>query len=127
MTTSASLPLSFFYGIIVSIGGWWGHNDQWGLRVLTHVKAGRLRLLTNPCPHQPLIFINNFNKMNTPKIWAYSLAGLVAILNLLQATVGFIPQPWSGLVLAILSVATFYKIIQSHTPTILAGAGYVKR
>jgi len=65
--------------------------------------------------------------MNTPKVWGYTLSVVVIVLNILQASVSFIPQPWAAVVSALLGVAAFYKIIQSHTPTSLASAGYIKR
>lgn len=64
--------------------------------------------------------------MNTSKVWAYVLTAVVGVLNILQTMVPFIPSPWSQLVSAVLAVAIFYHVIQSHTQAALAASGYQK-
>jgi len=64
--------------------------------------------------------------MNTSKVWAYVLAGVGIVLNVLQMIVPILPPQWASVVTALIGLATFYHIMQSHTPAMLAASGYGK-
>lgn len=66
------------------------------------------------------------NSMNQSKVYAYMLATLTIIFNILDAIHTMVPAPWSAVITAVLSVATFYHIYQSHTDAALGAAGYYK-
>lgn len=64
--------------------------------------------------------------MNTNKIFAYILVGIIGGLNILQAVVPFLPPVWADLVNAILALAAAYHVVKSHSPVVLAGEGYTR-
>ena len=64
--------------------------------------------------------------MTTSKLLAYLSSGLIIVLNLLQVITPVLPEKYQALATAILGIFAGSAFLQSHTPSSLASAGYVR-